>query len=99
VDTNCDPEEIDFPIPSNDDAIRAIALMAGVISRACAEGLKMRKEPEAEGRKSRARKAEPEEAPVAARAEPVEAAEPTVAAPATPATAPSAAEQQPGAPA
>jgi len=38
VDTNCDPELIDFPIPGNDDAIRAIKLMVGVIANAVIEG-------------------------------------------------------------
>jgi len=38
VDTNCDPEEIDYPIPGNDDAIRAIALFLEVMSRAIIEG-------------------------------------------------------------
>lgn len=32
VDTNCDPDEIDFPIPSNDDAIRAVRLMCGAVA-------------------------------------------------------------------
>jgi small subunit ribosomal protein S2 len=38
VDTNCNPDEIDFPIPGNDDAIRAIALFLDVMSRAINEG-------------------------------------------------------------
>lgn len=38
VDTNCDPDEVDFPIPGNDDAIRAIRLMTSRISDACVEG-------------------------------------------------------------
>ena len=38
-DTNADPETIDFPIPSNDDAIRAIQLMTGRVSEAVLEGL------------------------------------------------------------
>jgi small subunit ribosomal protein S2 len=38
VDTNCDPEEVDFPIPGNDDAIRAIRLFASRIADAIAEG-------------------------------------------------------------
>jgi len=38
VDTNCNPDEIDFPIPGNDDAIRAIALFLDVIARAIIEG-------------------------------------------------------------
>lgn len=40
VDTNCNPEEIDYVIPGNDDAIRAIKLMTSVISDAVLEGKK-----------------------------------------------------------
>lgn len=38
VDTNCDPDEIDYPIPGNDDAIRAIRLITSVIADAIVEG-------------------------------------------------------------
>ena len=38
VDTNCNPDEIDFPIPGNDDAIRAIALFLDVMANAITEG-------------------------------------------------------------
>ena len=38
VDTNCDPGMIDFPIPGNDDAIRAIKLITGIIANAVIEG-------------------------------------------------------------
>ena len=38
VDTNCDPEVIDYPIPGNDDAIRAIELIVGLMSSAFIEG-------------------------------------------------------------
>ncbi len=38
VDTNCDPEDIDFPIPGNDDAIRAIKLFASRVADAILEG-------------------------------------------------------------
>jgi small subunit ribosomal protein S2 len=38
VDTNCDPEDIDFPIPGNDDAIRAIKLFTGRIADQTLEG-------------------------------------------------------------
>jgi len=37
VDTNCDPEEIDYPIPGNDDAIRAVKLIAGKMADAVLE--------------------------------------------------------------
>lgn len=38
IDTNCNPDEIDYPVPGNDDAIRAIALFLEVMSRAIIEG-------------------------------------------------------------
>ncbi len=38
VDTNCDPDEIDYPIPGNDDAIRAVKLIAGAMANAVIEG-------------------------------------------------------------
>ena len=38
VDTNCDPEEVDYVIPDNDDAIRAVKLIAGTIANAIIEG-------------------------------------------------------------
>ena len=38
VDTNCDPNEVDYPIPGNDDAIRAIALFLEVMASAIEEG-------------------------------------------------------------
>ena len=38
ADTNCDPDEIDYPIPGNDDAIRAIKLIASVMANAMIEG-------------------------------------------------------------
>jgi small subunit ribosomal protein S2 len=42
LDTNCDPDEVDFKIPGNDDAIRSIELLTRVITDAIAEGLKAR---------------------------------------------------------
>ena len=38
VDTNCDPDEIDYVIPGNDDAIRAVKLIAGAMADAIIEG-------------------------------------------------------------
>lgn len=38
VDTNCDPDDVDFVIPGNDDAIRAVKLIAGVMADAVIEG-------------------------------------------------------------
>jgi small subunit ribosomal protein S2 len=48
VDTNCDPRLVDYIIPSNDDAIRAIKLMVGHIADAVVEGKGMRKEEDLE---------------------------------------------------
>ena len=62
VDTNCDPRNIDFIIPSNDDAIRAIKLLVGKMADAVMEGKAMRKEDEFE--------AMPDEAPMAISEEP-----------------------------
>jgi small subunit ribosomal protein S2 len=39
LDTNCDPDEVDYPIPGNDDAIRAVTLLTRVIADAAADGL------------------------------------------------------------
>jgi small subunit ribosomal protein S2 len=38
VDTNCDPDEVDYVIPGNDDAIRAVKLLTNKIAEACLEG-------------------------------------------------------------
>lgn len=51
VDTNCDPDEVDYIIPGNDDAIRAIRLISSRIADACLEGQKQfeeRKQAEAD---------------------------------------------------
>ncbi len=59
VDTNCDPDEIDYVIPGNDDAIRAVKLIVGAMADAVIEGRQGEQSaPEAE--------AEAEEAPEAA---------------------------------
>lgn len=42
VDTNCDPEMVDFPIPGNDDAIRSIRLITSKIAEAVQEGLALK---------------------------------------------------------
>ena len=39
LDTNCDPDEVNFPIPGNDDAIRSVALLTRVVADAVADGL------------------------------------------------------------
>ena len=38
VDTNCDPDDVDYVIPGNDDAIRAVKLIAGCMANAIIEG-------------------------------------------------------------
>jgi len=80
LDTNCDPDEVDFPIPGNDDAIRAVSLLTRVVADAVAEGLVARSgakgaeaaEPLAEWEKELLAPAETE---AAAEAPAVEAAE------------------------
>ena len=52
LDTNCDPDEVDYKIPGNDDAIRSVTLLTRVIADAVAEGLVARSQArsgEAEG--------------------------------------------------
>jgi small subunit ribosomal protein S2 len=58
VDTNCDPDEIDYPIPGNDDAIRAIRLLTSRMADACLEG----RQKWNERMQAAADKTEPEEA-------------------------------------
>ncbi|MBE6904352.1 MAG: 30S ribosomal protein S2 [Ruminococcaceae bacterium] len=48
VDTNCDPDEVDYVIPGNDDAIRAVKLIAGTIANAVIEGRQGEDAPEAD---------------------------------------------------
>ncbi len=48
VDTNCNPQDIDYVIPSNDDAIRAIKLLVAKVADAVLEGKAMRKEEDME---------------------------------------------------
>jgi len=49
LDSNCDPDLVDFPIPGNDDAIRAVGLLTRVIADAVAEGLIARSGARTEG--------------------------------------------------
>ncbi len=62
VDTNCDPDDIDYIIPGNDDAIRAIRLISSRIAEACIEG----KQRLAEKQQAEADKEIEEEAEIAA---------------------------------
>ena len=48
VDTNCDPSGVDYVIPSNDDAIRAIKLLTSTIADAALEGMELRKDSDVE---------------------------------------------------
>ena len=69
VDTNTDPEEIDYVIPSNDDAIRAIRLFSSRIADACLEG-KKRREERLQQEKATEVQAEIDDAPMGTMAEP-----------------------------
>jgi small subunit ribosomal protein S2 len=91
LDTNCDPDEVDYKIPGNDDAIRSVTLLTRVIADAVAEGLIARSGVAAEGKGEKAageplaewerdllegeKKAETEEAAPAAEAAEAPAAE------------------------
>lgn len=55
LDTNCDPDEVDYPIPGNDDAIRSVSLLTRIIADAVAEGLVAR----SQGGSGAAEEAEP----------------------------------------
>jgi small subunit ribosomal protein S2 len=55
VDTNCDPTNVDYVIPSNDDAIRAIKLLVAKMADAVEEGKAMRKDEELEAEAAEAR--------------------------------------------
>jgi small subunit ribosomal protein S2 len=96
VDTNCDPDEVDYVIPGNDDAIRSVQLVTRLIADALAQGRQVGREaivtratgPEIEPEPEPAARAEAPSAPVAN----TPAAEPTASAPAAepPASAPAA---------
>jgi small subunit ribosomal protein S2 len=72
VDTNCDPDEVDFVIPGNDDALRAIRLFASKIADAVSSGRGIRESAQADdgsdneaddrGRRARPRQVRPEQA-------------------------------------
>jgi len=55
VDTNCDPDLVDYPIPANDDALKSVDLITGVIASAVAEGQKEREIQEAEAKAEKER--------------------------------------------
>ena len=60
VDTNCDPDEVDYVIPANDDAIRAIRLISATMANAVLEG-RQGQDAEEEVAEAAAEKAEAEE--------------------------------------
>ncbi|QXD13798.1 30S ribosomal protein S2 [Rhodocaloribacter litoris] len=63
VDTNCDPDLVDYPIPANDDALKSIDLVTAIIANAVNEGSKEKELQEAAGKEEKAkRKQEAEEA-------------------------------------
>ncbi len=47
LDTNCDPDDVDYPIPGNDDSIRSVSVLTRVVSTAVEEGFKARAERDA----------------------------------------------------
>jgi small subunit ribosomal protein S2 len=93
VDTNCDPDEVDYVIPGNDDAIRSVALVTRIIADALADGRQ-------EGREAivtRATGPEIEPEPDEPAAPPVAAEEAATGASAVSATPPAEAPAEPGA--
>ena len=85
VDTNSDPRPVDFPIPSNDDAGRSIALVMDVLAQAIAEGLQDRKADKDQADAQAAAKKAKSEAPAEEAAAPAEEAAAPVAEAAAPA--------------
>ena len=65
VDTNCDPDLVDFPIPANDDALKSIDLITSVIASAALEGSKAKKSDDS-NQKAEKEKREADEAAVEA---------------------------------
>lgn len=63
VDTNSDPEKVDFAIPANDDASKSIALICGIMCKAIEEGLNERKAEKDKEDTVKPKKSEPSEEP------------------------------------
>ncbi|MGP8052167.1 MAG: 30S ribosomal protein S2 [Desulfobaccales bacterium] len=90
VDSNCDPTEIDYPIPGNDDAIRAIRLLTARVADAVLEGKKLaveRLQGQVDKEAAEAMMPEAAPAPAPAPAPEVVSPEPVAAPPAPPAEA------------
>lgn len=100
ADTNCDPDEMDFPIPANDDAIRAVRLLCAKIADAAVEGRR-----ELEARQKDSEPTADDEASVTdlpkheirSEVAPVAAEQPAVVQPAAPVAAEQPAAEQPAA--
>jgi len=96
VDTNSDPRQVDYLIPSNDDASKSIDKIVGYVSDAVIEGLAERKagkEAQAEGKDKPAPKAKAKPAPAAKKA-PAEKAAPAPEVKAEPAKVEAAASEE-----
>jgi small subunit ribosomal protein S2 len=52
VDTNSDPNEVDFPIPANDDASKSVAIITNYLTEAIRQGLEERKQNKPEGKEA-----------------------------------------------
>jgi small subunit ribosomal protein S2 len=70
LDTNCDPDEVDYPVPGNDDAIRAVRLITNRIANSCLEGLEERRKHEVQEEELEAKVEADELVRVAAEGEP-----------------------------
>lgn len=86
VDTNCDPDDVDYVIPGNDDAVRAVKVVLGVLGNAIAEAnggeiidyvTEEDRKPKKEGKKVEEAKEATEETEIAKPEEKVEVAEPS----------------------
>jgi small subunit ribosomal protein S2 len=108
LDSNCDPDQVDLPIPGNDDAIRAVGLLTRVIADAVAEGLIARsgaktagdvaaEEPLAEWERELLETSTPAEEPAAAEPAAEAAEEPAAEAPVEEAPVEEAAAEEPAA--
>lgn len=75
LDTNCDPDDVNYPIPGNDDAIRSATVLTKIISAAVDEGRRVRAERDAAAAREAAGDVAPEQAAPAAEAPAEQAAE------------------------
>ncbi len=92
VDTNCDPDGIDYLIPGNDDAIRSIGLFTKRIADICIEGAEIHKATQRDKQEEKAAKSEPAKKPEE-KAEALPEAAPEAEPAAAPATAPAGGEK------